>query len=71
MITVTIGGGIAPVILLVALDRTTDSTVSLLLNLELVATAIVARLLFREDIGKRPATGIGLVLLGGWCLSRA
>jgi len=65
MLTVTIGGGIAPVLLLLALHRTTASTVSLLLNLELVATAIVARLFFREDIGKRPATGIGLVLLAG------
>lgn len=65
LLTVTIGGGIAPVLLLLALHRTTASTVSLLLNLELVATALVARLFFHEDIGKRPASGIGLVLLAG------
>jgi drug/metabolite transporter (DMT)-like permease len=54
-----------------ALDRTPASTVSLLLNLELVATVLIARLFLHEQIGRRAALGIiavaasGIVLAGG------
>jgi drug/metabolite transporter (DMT)-like permease len=64
-IAVLVGGGIAPVLLVLALDRTPASTVSLLLNLELVATAVVAWLFLHEHIGHRAAGGIGVLLAGG------
>jgi drug/metabolite transporter (DMT)-like permease len=60
-----LGGGVAPVLLLLALDRTTSGTVSLLLNLELVATVLVARIFLREQIGQRTAIGISIVVVGG------
>ncbi|MEP7113566.1 MAG: DMT family transporter [Ilumatobacteraceae bacterium] len=65
LLTVTLGGGVAPVLLLLALHRTTAGTVSLLLNLELVATVVVARLFLHEHIGRRTANGIVLVVAGG------
>ena len=65
LLTVALGGGVAPVLLLLALDRATAGTVSLLLNLELVATVVVARVFLHEHIGRRTATGICLVVAGG------
>ena len=65
LLTVLVGGGVAPVLLLLALHRTTSGTVSVLLNLELVATALIARLFLHEQIGRRAAIGIGVVFTGG------
>ncbi len=65
LLTVTLGGGVAPVLMLLALVRTTSGTVSLLLNLELVATVLVAGLFLHEHIGRRTALGIALVVAGG------
>ncbi len=71
MTAVALGGGIAPVLLVLALDRTPASTVSLLLNLELVATVLIARIFLHEQVGRRAAFGItavaasGVVLAGG------
>ena len=69
LLAVVVGGGLAPVLLVLALDRTPAATVSLLLNLELVATALVARLLFREHIGGRAGVGIAVVVAGGVVLA--
>lgn len=60
--SVVLGGMLAPLMLMVALDRVAAGTVSLLLTLELVATAAVARVVLREHIGGRTAAGIGLVV---------
>ena len=68
-VAVVLGGGIAPVLLLLALDRTPAGTVSLLLNLELVATAAVARVFLNEHIGGRAGLGIVIVVLGGVTLA--
>jgi drug/metabolite transporter (DMT)-like permease len=57
------------VLLVLALQRTPAGTVSLLLNLELVATAVVARVLVREHIGRRAGLGIAIVVLGGVLLA--
>ncbi|MFZ4811255.1 MAG: DMT family transporter, partial [Ilumatobacteraceae bacterium] len=65
LVAVALGGGLAPVLLVLALDRTPAGTVSLLLNLELVATAIIARVFLQEHIGRRAGFGIVLVVLGG------
>ncbi len=69
MVAVAFGGGLAPVLLVLALDRTPAGTVSLFLNLELVATAVIARVFLKEHIGRRAAFGIVIVVLGGIVLA--
>jgi hypothetical protein len=54
-----VGGAIAPVLLAAGLARTPAATVSLLLNVELVATVVRAAVLFLEHIGRQVATGAG------------
>jgi len=71
MVAVALGGGIAPVLLVLALDRTPASTVSLLLNLELVATVIIARVFLHEHIGRRAAIGVVAVASAGVVLAGA
>ncbi|HEY4607638.1 MAG TPA: DMT family transporter [Ilumatobacteraceae bacterium] len=68
-LAVGFGGGLAPVLLVLALDRAPAGTVSLFLNLELVATAIIARVFLQEHIGRRPSLGIVVVVLGGVILA--
>jgi drug/metabolite transporter (DMT)-like permease len=69
LMAVGFGGGLAPVLLVLALDRTPAGTVSLFLNLELVATAIIARVFLQEHIGRRAGLGIVIVVLGGVILA--
>jgi drug/metabolite transporter (DMT)-like permease len=45
------------------------ATASLLLNLELVATVVLAAVVFHEHIGRRVAAGTGLVVAGGVVLT--
>jgi len=66
---VVIGGAIAPVLLLTGLDRTPAPTASLLLNLELVATALLARAFFGEHIGRRAALGFSTLAIAGVLLT--
>jgi drug/metabolite transporter (DMT)-like permease len=68
-VAVVLGGGVAPVLLMLALHRTPSGTVSLLLNLELVATALIARWFLREHLGTRAVAGVVIVLLGGVVLA--
>jgi len=68
-LAVGFGGGLAPVLLVLALDRTPAGTVSLFLNLELVATAVIARVFLQEHIGRRAGLGIVIVVLGGVVLA--
>jgi len=69
LLAVGIGGGVAPVLLVLALARTPAGTVSLFLNLELVATAVIARVFLQEHIGRRAGLGIVAVVLGGVILA--
>jgi drug/metabolite transporter (DMT)-like permease len=71
MVAVAFGGGLAPVLLVLALDRTPAGTVSLFLNLELVATAVIARVFLQEHIGRRAGLGVVIVVLGGVILAGA
>ncbi len=48
---VLLGGAVGPVLVLLALRSTTSASVALLLNLELVATAVLGVLFFREHMG--------------------
>lgn len=63
------GGVLGPILLLLGLELTQAATASLLLNLEVVATGLVAFLLFRESVGRRAWTAIIAVAIGGALLS--
>jgi drug/metabolite transporter (DMT)-like permease len=66
---VVFGGVLGPVFLLLALQRASAGSVSLLLNLEIVATAVVGVTFFREHLGKGGSLGIASILGGGILLS--
>jgi drug/metabolite transporter (DMT)-like permease len=63
------GGVIAPILLMLGLERTAASTASLLLNLEGVFTALLAWFVFHENVDRRIATGFFLIAGGGVLLS--
>jgi drug/metabolite transporter (DMT)-like permease len=63
------GGIVAPVLLLVGLAQTPASSTSLLLNLEGVFTALIAWFVFRENVDRRIAFGMLLIVIGGAVLS--
>ncbi|MGH8047697.1 MAG: DMT family transporter, partial [Chthoniobacterales bacterium] len=63
------GGIVAPALLLFGLMSTSASSASLLLNLEAVATAVIAWVVFRENVDRRVATGFVCILLGGVLLT--
>lgn len=69
LLAVVVGGGLAPVLLVLALDRTPAGTVSLLLNLELVATAVIAWAFLHEHIGHWPVVGIAIIVVGSAVLT--
>jgi len=64
-VAVIAGGGAGPVLLAAGLARTPAATASLLLNLELVATVLLAAAFFSEHIGGRVAAGTVLVVAAG------
>ena len=59
----------APIFLMIGLKGTTAENASLLNNFEIVATALIAMLFFRERIGKHLWIAIGLVSLASMLLS--
>ncbi len=59
----------APALLMFGLTLTNSSTAALLGNFEIVATAIIARLLFKENIGRRLWFAIGLISAASILLS--
>lgn len=65
----TVGGIMAPVCLMIAMSWNTASSVSLLLNFEIVFTALIACSLFGEKLGSRVIVGLVAILIGGICLS--
>ncbi len=63
---IALGGIVGPVLLLVGLRASLAGSVSLLLNLELAATAVLGVLLFHEPLGPKGWLGVaGVVLAGG------
>ncbi len=64
-----VGAGVAPTLLAWGLQRTGATTGSLLLNLEAVFTVVLAWALYREPIGRRVLTALGLMALGGVALT--
>ena len=59
----------APIFLMIGLTHTTAANASLLNNFEIVATSLIALLIFREKIGKRLWIAIGLITLSSILLS--
>ena len=66
---VVFGGLIGPVLLMVGLQRTPAAAAALLLNLEGVFTALLAWFVFKENVDRRIALGMGLIVAGGVALS--
>jgi drug/metabolite transporter (DMT)-like permease len=66
---IAVGGVAAPILLMVGIERTPASGAALLLNLEAVFTAVVAWLVFHENLGKRIVFGTVAILAGGILLS--
>lgn len=66
---VVAGGFLGPLLLAAGLSRTPGATASLLLNLELVATTILAALVFGEHLGRRVVAGTALVVVAGVSLT--
>jgi len=65
-----LAGGVAgPIFLLLGLMTTPASEASLMLNLEAVATALIAWIVFRENVDKRIFFGFVLIMVGGIVLS--
>lgn len=58
------GGVIAPLLLMIGLTTTAASTAALLLNVEGLATMVIAWLVFRENVDRRLLVG-ALAILGG------
>jgi drug/metabolite transporter (DMT)-like permease len=67
----TLGGILAALALMFAMAHTPASTVSLLLNFEILFTSLVACLIFKERLTTRAVVGTLAILSGGICLSGA
>ena len=59
----------APIALMIGISKTTAANVSLLNNFEIVATSLIALLIFKERISRKLWLGIGLVTLSSMILS--
>jgi drug/metabolite transporter (DMT)-like permease len=68
---VLVGGIAGPVLMLVALRRSDAVSVSLLLNLEMVATALLGVVFFREHLGRLGLAGVAGVVAAGAILAGA
>ncbi|HWL44237.1 MAG TPA: DMT family transporter [Ilumatobacter sp.] len=69
-VAVVVGGAVGPALLAFGLAHASPATSSLLLNLELIFTTVVAAIVFREHLGRRVVTGTALVFAAsvvlGW-----
>jgi len=66
---VVFGGGVGPILYLLGLRAAPAASVSLWLNMEAVATAILAWGFFRENLDRRAFAAAGVMLLGGALLA--
>src|SRR5271167_4970541 len=63
------GGALGPYLLMVGLRVTDSASASLILNLEGVFTALLAWFAFKENVDRRIAAGMALIVAGGVILS--
>ena len=68
-LAVLLGGGVGPVLLMVGLSGLSASHVALMLNAEAVFTALLAWLVFRENVDRRVALGMAVIVAGALLLS--
>jgi drug/metabolite transporter (DMT)-like permease len=66
---IVFGGLLGPVLLVFGLTRTDAGPASLLLNLESVFTAVLAWVVFRENVDRRIVLGMLLIVAGGVVLA--
>ena len=66
---IVFGGLLGPLLLMIGLVQARAATASLLLNFEVVFTALLAWFVFRENFDRRIALGILAILTGGVVLS--
>jgi drug/metabolite transporter (DMT)-like permease len=66
---VAFGGALGPLLLAAGLARTSAASASLLLNLELVFTTVLAGLVFREHLGAPVVRGTAVVVAAGGLLA--
>jgi drug/metabolite transporter (DMT)-like permease len=64
-----LGGMVGPLLLIVGLQRLPADSASLLLNLEAVATMVLAAVIFGEHLGRRGVAAAVLVVAGGVVLA--
>ena len=64
-LAVVLGGAVGPVLLAAGLQRASGASASLLLNLELVFTTVLAHFVFKEFLGKRVVIGTMVVTIAG------
>ena len=63
------GGIVGPALLMYGLARTDAASASLLLNLEAVFTAVMAWVVFRENVDRRVFAGMAAIVAGGVLLA--
>jgi drug/metabolite transporter (DMT)-like permease len=63
------GGIVGPALLMYGLARTDAASASLLLNLEAVFTAVMAWVVFRENVDRRVLAGMAAIVAGGVALA--
>jgi drug/metabolite transporter (DMT)-like permease len=66
---IALGGAIGPYLLMYGLQMTDSASASLILNLEVVFTALLAWFAFKENFDRRIAAGMALIVAGGVVLS--
>lgn len=69
LVAVVAGGAIGPALLVAGLARAPAASASILLNLELAATVVLAATIFREHLGRRVLSGAALVTAAGVILT--
>lgn len=69
LVAVVAGGAVGPALLVAGLARAPAASASILLNLELAATVLLAATIFREHLGRRLLAGAALVTAAGVILT--
>jgi drug/metabolite transporter (DMT)-like permease len=68
-VAIGMGGIVGPLLLMLGLARTTASSAALLLNVEGLATMVIAWVVFRENVDRKLALGAFAILAGAILLS--
>ena len=68
-VAIGMGGIVGPLLLMLGLARTTASSAALLLNVEGLATLVIAWVVFRENVDRKLALGAVAILAGAVLLS--